>query len=186
VNHWGILSYFLFTPLFLLISIALTIINTFSACLFDFREGRIHPGTFGWALTSPCFGHSGSWCSCPTVYLIQRLLRNRPHCHLDYLSPHSSPANRHCPKYFQVRYPHHFRLDDSWFFRFGGQLIFEFGLQGSPLQTQVVAKEIILTIEMQPLHHGKTVTTMLWQSLPYLKCIPRQWYGCFAGKIPPG
>jgi len=58
VNHWCILSYFFFTPVFLLVSIALTVTNTFSACLFDFRVSRINPGTFGAVLTSRC-----SWSS---------------------------------------------------------------------------------------------------------------------------
>jgi len=60
VKHWRILSYFVFTPLFLLVSIALTVTNTFSACLFDFRVGWISLGTFGAALTSRCSWHSGS------------------------------------------------------------------------------------------------------------------------------
>jgi len=55
-----ILFYFFFTPLFLLVSIGLTVINTFSACLFDFHVGRINLGTFGAALTFCCTGHSGS------------------------------------------------------------------------------------------------------------------------------
>ena len=49
----------LFTSLFLLISIALTIINTFSACFFDLRCGLINLGIFGAALTSRFSGHSG-------------------------------------------------------------------------------------------------------------------------------
>ena len=60
VKHWRILSYFFFTPVFLLISIALTVINTVSARWCDFHEGQINPGTFGTALTSHCSGHSGS------------------------------------------------------------------------------------------------------------------------------
>jgi len=60
VKHWRILSYIVFTPLFLLVSIALTVVNTFSACLFDLRVGWINPGTFGVALTSCCPGHSRS------------------------------------------------------------------------------------------------------------------------------
>jgi len=60
VKHCCIPSYFLFTPLFLLISIALTVINTISACLFDFRDGRSNLGTFGVAVTSRCSGNSGS------------------------------------------------------------------------------------------------------------------------------
>jgi len=60
VKHRCMLSYFFFTPLFLLILPALTITNTFWACLFDFRVGQINPGTFGTALTSCCSGQSGS------------------------------------------------------------------------------------------------------------------------------
>jgi len=59
VKHWRILSYFFCTTLFLLVSIALSITNTFSACVFDFRVGQINLGTFGAALTSCCSGHFG-------------------------------------------------------------------------------------------------------------------------------
>ena len=58
VKHSCIVSYFFFTPSFLLVSIALTVINTFSACLFDFGVGRINTGTFGTALPSRWSGHS--------------------------------------------------------------------------------------------------------------------------------
>jgi len=60
VKHCCILSYFFFTPLFLLVSFALTVINTRSACLFDFHDGQINPRTFGAALTSRSSGQSGS------------------------------------------------------------------------------------------------------------------------------
>ena len=60
MNHWRILSNFFFTVLFLLGSIALTITNTFSASLVDFRVGQTNPGTFGVAVTSCCSRHSGS------------------------------------------------------------------------------------------------------------------------------
>jgi len=60
VNHWHILSFFFFPPLFLCVSTALTVTNTFSACLFDFRVGRTNPGTFGAVLTSCCSAHSES------------------------------------------------------------------------------------------------------------------------------
>jgi len=63
VNHWRILSYFFFPPLFLRVSAAFTVTNNFSACLIDFRVGQTNPGTFGAALTSCCSGHSG--CSMP-------------------------------------------------------------------------------------------------------------------------
>jgi len=60
VNHWHILSYFSLPPIFLRIATALTVNNTCSPCVFDFRVGRINPGTLGAALTSCCSGHSGS------------------------------------------------------------------------------------------------------------------------------
>jgi len=60
VKHSRILSYVVFTPKFLLDSIALTVSNIFSACPFDFRAGRIKPGTFDSVLTSCCSGHMGS------------------------------------------------------------------------------------------------------------------------------
>jgi len=60
LNHWRILSYFVFPPLFLRVSAALTVTNNFSACLFDFWVGQTNPGTFGAALTSCRSGHSGS------------------------------------------------------------------------------------------------------------------------------
>jgi len=81
VKHWHILSYFFFTPLFLLVSIALTDIDTFSARLFDFHASRINPGTFGAALTSRCLGQSGSSMLLP--------------CFISYSTsiPHSSPLS---------------------------------------------------------------------------------------------
>jgi len=60
VKHGRILSYFFFTPSFLLVSIELTVINNFSALLFDIRVGPINPGTLGAALTSRSTGYSGS------------------------------------------------------------------------------------------------------------------------------
>jgi len=60
VKHWRILFYFFFTPWFLLVSIALTITNTFSACDFDFGVSQINPETSGAAPTSSCSGDSGS------------------------------------------------------------------------------------------------------------------------------
>jgi len=41
------MSYIFFTPLLVLVSIALTVSNTISAYLFYFRVGRINPETFG-------------------------------------------------------------------------------------------------------------------------------------------
>ena len=60
MKHWCILSYFCFTPLFLLVSIALIVINTYSAHLSVFRVGRINPRTVALARVSRRSGHSGS------------------------------------------------------------------------------------------------------------------------------
>jgi len=60
VNHWRILSYCCFTPLYLLVSITLTVVITYSGCLFGLHVGRINWGTFGVALTSRCSGYSRS------------------------------------------------------------------------------------------------------------------------------
>ena len=54
--HWRILSYSHLIPLFLLVSIILTVINTFSTFFFDCRVGPINPGTFSAALTFRCSG----------------------------------------------------------------------------------------------------------------------------------
>jgi hypothetical protein len=59
VKYWCILCYYYFTPLLLLVSIALTVTNCFSACLLDSRVGRIDPGTFSVVLTSHCSGYCG-------------------------------------------------------------------------------------------------------------------------------
>jgi len=59
-KHWRILSYFFFTPVLLLLSIALTVTNTFSACLFHISVGRVNPVTFVATLTSHNHGYSGS------------------------------------------------------------------------------------------------------------------------------
>jgi len=56
IIHWCILSYFFLIPLFLLVSIILTIINVFAAFFFDQRIGRIDLGTFSAALR---FRYSG-------------------------------------------------------------------------------------------------------------------------------
>ena len=60
MRQWRILSVFVFTPLFLLDSIALSVTNAFAACLFDFCVDRINPGTFSVALSFHCSGHSQS------------------------------------------------------------------------------------------------------------------------------
>ena len=91
-------------------------------------------------------GITDSRCHCCAPYQIRPLLCNRLPCHLHYSSRHSSLANHRCLKWFQVRYPSRFQLDDGWFSSFGGHLRFEFVLQGGSLQTKLVAKVIFLTI----------------------------------------
>jgi len=58
-TYYPILSYFFLFPLILLLSVALTVTNTFSVFFFDVCVGRIKPGTFGAAHTFRCPGHSG-------------------------------------------------------------------------------------------------------------------------------
>jgi len=60
VNHWRIPSYFSFPLVFLRVSTPLTVTNTVSACLFDFRVGRTNLSRLGASLPSCCSGHSGS------------------------------------------------------------------------------------------------------------------------------
>jgi len=59
-THWHIISHFFVIRLFLLVSIALTVTHTNSACNFDFGVGWINLGTIGETLTSHCSGCSGS------------------------------------------------------------------------------------------------------------------------------
>jgi len=147
VKHWHILSYFLFTPWFILIWIALTVTNTFSAYVIDFHVGWINLGTFGAALSIHCSGHSRSYIyHCVVLYQIQHLPRSCLCSHLDYPSSHSSWANFRCPKGFQVHYRHYFRLNDSWFFWYGGHSLFDFVLQGGSLRAKLGAKVIFVTI----------------------------------------
>jgi len=49
--HWRILSYIVLFPLFLFVSIVLTIINTLSGCFLDLRVGHINLATSGIADT---------------------------------------------------------------------------------------------------------------------------------------
>jgi len=51
IIHWRILSNFFLIPLFLLVSIILTVTNAFSTLFFDCRRGQISPERFGAALT---------------------------------------------------------------------------------------------------------------------------------------
>jgi len=60
VYYWCILSYFFFTRIFLLVSIALTVSDTLTGCLCDFRVGWINLRISGTALKSRCSGYSGS------------------------------------------------------------------------------------------------------------------------------
>ena len=145
-----ILLYFFLIPLFLLVSIVLTLTNTSSACLLtsafakSIREHMVqhsHPAALGFP--DPC-------CHCIALYQIQSLPHNRLRCHLDYPRCHSSLANFHCVKSFLVRFPHHFVLDHGWFFWFGGHLIVKFILERRLFQTMLVAKVIIPTIWMSP------------------------------------
>ena len=53
---------------------------------------------------------------CLAQYQTQRLPRNPLCCHLDHPSRHSTQANFLCPKSFEVRCLHWFRLDDGRFF----------------------------------------------------------------------
>jgi len=59
-TYWPTLSYFFLFPLFLLVSIAVTFINTVSACYIVHHVGRINLGTFGAALTCRCSGLPGA------------------------------------------------------------------------------------------------------------------------------
>jgi len=65
--HRRILSYFFLIPIFLLVSIILTVINAFSTFFFDRRIDQINLGSFGAALTFRCSEVSESsmlLCSC--------------------------------------------------------------------------------------------------------------------------
>jgi len=184
VKHWRILSYFFFTPLFLLVSIALTVTNTISACLFVFRVGRINPETFGATLTSRRSGHSGSLMllSCS-------------------ISDSMSAAQSSSLSFGLLKSP--FQLSQSSVSEMlsgavssslstGWRLILRIWRTfkiwvcspGRSLQTKVVAKEIFLPIWMHPHHHVERVTRMLWQSPRCLKCIPLQSSGYFEHEIP--
>ena len=75
MKHWRVLFYCCFTPLFLLVSISLTVIKTDSTFLFDFRVGQINLGRFGAALTSHCSVQSRSslLLSCSISHLTSAL-----------------------------------------------------------------------------------------------------------------
>jgi len=134
-----------------------------------------HPGALG-LLELQSYSHARYW--------IHRLPPSCHHSHLDYPSHHSSHANFRCQKCFQVHYPHHFQLDNGWYFWFDEHLILEYILQGGHLQTKQVATVISLTSQMQLHHHVKSLTTMLWRSLQYLKCTQQLSFACFGLKIP--
>ena len=178
------LSYFFFTSLFLLVSIALTITNTFSVYLFDFRVGRINPGTFGVMFTFRCSGNSGS------LMLL-----------FCFISDSTSTAQSSLLSFGLSKSP--FQLSQSLISEMlsgglssslltGWRLIFRIRRTfmiwvcppGRSLHTKVVAKQIFLTIWMQPHCHVERVTRMLWQSPRCLKCIPRQSAAYFEREIP--
>jgi len=115
---------------------------------------------------------------------IQRLPCNRYWCQLDYPSHYSSLPNHCYAKCFQVHYPHHFRLDDGWLFWISRHWIFEFDLQGGPLQTKLRAKVIFLAVNMQLHHHVERVTRMFWWSLLHPKFILRPWCTLFEREFP--
>jgi len=60
IKHGHILFYFFLSPVFLVISIILTVINAFPTIFFNRCIGRINPGTFGAVLTFRCSGVSES------------------------------------------------------------------------------------------------------------------------------
>jgi len=99
--------------------------------------------------------------------------------HFGFLSDHSSAANFQCRKCFQLFNADHFWLVNSQFFSFDQHLILEFILQGGHWQTKQVAKVIFQTTYIQPHHHVETLTTMLWQSLQYLKYVLLLLFACF-------
>jgi len=106
----------------------------------------------------PALGSRDPRCHCLALYQIQPLPGNSLCCHLHYPSCHSSLANVWCPKCIQVCDHCNFWLDNGRFIWFSGHLIFEFILQGGPLQTKPVAKVIFLTLSMHPHHHVERVT----------------------------
>ena len=80
-----------------------------------------------------------------SLYRIDRLPLNRFRCRSDYPSHHCSLAKFSRQTSFQVRYAHHSGLGVSRFYRFGGHSIFQFVLQGGPLQTKLLAKVMFPT-----------------------------------------
>jgi len=123
-------------------------------------------------------------CNCLAQYNIQCLLCNRLRWYLDYPSGHSRVTNLRCPTCCHVCYTQHFRLDDDWLCRFGRRLIFQFTLQGGPLQTKLVTMMIFLPVWMQPHNHFGSVTRRLRQSLQCPICSIRRSSTCFDPEIP--
>jgi len=169
--HWGILSYCLLFPLFLLIYIILTIINTCWAWLFNLHVSRINPGTFSAALQSSYSGVSGS-----LMRLLSTLSDSLSASHLSLLSfglfkAHSSQADLWFPKCIEVHDPQHFPRENGRIISFGRHSALEFVPQGGALQTELVAQVIIQTIQMQPPHQVECLTGTPWQCPQYLNGI---------------
>jgi hypothetical protein len=114
-----------------------------------------------WHSSPTAMGYSNAQCNRLAPYPIQHLPGNCLSWHFDHPRCHSSLANVLCPKCFQLHCPHHFRLDDTWFFLFSTYWILQVVFQGGPLQTKVVAKVIFQTIQMQPHHHMQDWTRCL-------------------------
>jgi hypothetical protein len=85
-------------------------------------------------------------------------MHNHFRCRLDHPSHHVNSASICSVNCLQVYNSHHFRLDDGLYSGLARHLIFEFILQGSPLQTMLVAKEIFLTLQIQQHHHVERQT----------------------------
>jgi len=137
-----ILSYLFLVPIFLLISIALTVIKTCSVMFFDLCIGRINPGTFGAGLTSHCSGLSGS-----SMVLSSSMLDTLSTYQSSSLwfglskSPFQS-SQFSVPKCFQVDNHHHVQLHGGRLNWFGGHLSLEKILTGGHLQTKLIVKVI--------------------------------------------
>ena len=104
--------------------------------------------------------------------------------HVDHASLHSCEANFWCSKWFQVLNSHQFLQDVGGFIWLSRNWLFEFVLQGGPLQSKLVAQVIIMTIKIQLLHHVESLIWTLWQYIEYLKCILPQPFICCGCKIP--
>ena len=139
-------SYFFLFPLFLLVCIALTVINPFSACFIDLSVGRINPGTFGAALTTRWAARSEASMTLPSSTSDWSFpsqssslwfgLSNLP-CQLSQFSVSEMVSGAQCSS-LATRW--------WWFLLIMPNFILEFVLRGGPSQTKLVAKVICLTI----------------------------------------